>query len=112
MNDAPCNPYEFLHRHPGTEARISKVLPGMIAGHVVVDEADWHEARKIREEQAKPCEWKEDDDGNWSASCGLEWVLEADTPKENGMRFCPSCGHALIETRYVEPPDEEEEVKP
>ncbi len=37
--------------------------------------------------------WTEDWEGNWDTS-------EADTPSENGMRFCPYCGKALVEVRY------------
>ena len=24
--------------------------------------------------------------------CGCEWFLEAGTPEENGMNYCPRCG--------------------
>ena len=43
------------------------------------------------------CHWKEVD-GYWVSSCGLEWQLpNDDTPKENGMNYCPKCGAVLIE---------------
>ena len=35
-----------------------------------------------------------DDDANVykCTACGEEWYLEAGTPEENNMRFCPCCG--------------------
>ena len=44
------------------------------------------------------CEWTQEDvDCNeWLASCGYQWVFEADGPKQNRMNFCPSCGGKLI----------------
>lgn len=43
------------------------------------------------------CEWvqEEFESGHWSGSCGIEWVIIADTPKDNGMKFCPKCGKPL-----------------
>jgi len=36
------------------------------------------------------------DYGAWECSgCGLEFCLEYDTPSENGMHFCPKCGHPI-----------------
>ena len=39
--------------------------------------------------------WSQQDiDGSWysCSNCGAEWVLEADDPFENNMKFCPECG--------------------
>ena len=62
------------------------------------------------------CRWIQDDNwemsNHWTASCGLEWCMDEETPSKNGMKFCPSCGKPLVEVPYVEPPDEEEEEKP
>lgn len=35
-----------------------------------------------------------DDDGGVyrCSACGEEWYLEAGTPKENNMNYCPTCG--------------------
>ena len=46
-------------------------------------------------EKADVCQWSEDDDGNWSGTCGCTWVLEAGTPNENDMKFCPICGRPM-----------------
>ena len=41
--------------------------------------------------------WEEESDP-WGDShyrcsvCGCEWFLEAGTPAENGMNYCPNCG--------------------
>ena len=33
------------------------------------------------------------DDEHWQCSaCGCEWYLEAGTPEENDMHYCPECG--------------------
>ena len=57
-------------------------------------------ADRIRELERPDCKWKPPTDdwyGNtWSGSCGTEWKLEADGPKENSMNFCPECGGRLI----------------
>lgn len=34
---------------------------------------------------------------SWSTSCDKLFWLEADSPKENGMAFCPFCGRILKE---------------
>jgi DNA-directed RNA polymerase subunit RPC12/RpoP len=44
------------------------------------------------------CEWIliDDDKGLWQCSkCGAEWVLEAGTPADNEMNYCPACGRRL-----------------
>jgi membrane protease subunit (stomatin/prohibitin family) len=52
----------------------------------------------ILSEQKEPCEWtQEDDDLNtWHCNkCDAVWTLEAGTPQDNSMRFCPECGRPL-----------------
>ena len=45
-----------------------------------------------------PCTWKLDYDTDaWDTSCGHSFVLNADTPSENSMCYCPYCGGALVE---------------
>ncbi len=53
------------------------------------------------------CEWTEDWEGNWDTACGERFTFGADTPRENGMKFCPYCGKALVEARYVEEVEED-----
>lgn len=57
---------------------------------------------KVRElilsQQKESCEWTlEDDDANtWECNkCGVEWVLEAGTPEDNEMNYCPKCGREI-----------------
>ena len=38
----------------------------------------------------------DDDKGLWQCSkCGAEWILEAGTPADNEMNYCPMCGRRL-----------------
>lgn len=50
------------------------------------------------------CIWKEDADGNWEAGCGTEcFVLTDGGPFDNSMVYCCYCGGELVEDRYAEP---------
>jgi hypothetical protein len=51
------------------------------------------------------CEWRYDgrEDDYWTTTCGLDWCLEAGTPKENGYRYCPQCGKPIV---FIEPTDD------
>lgn len=38
------------------------------------------------------------DDEHWQCSaCGCEWYLEAGSPTENNMHYCPECGAKMDE---------------
>lgn len=53
----------------------------------------------ILSEQKEPCNYTlEDDDANtWECNkCEMLWQLEAGTPKENEMNYCPKCGREII----------------
>ena len=52
------------------------------------------------------CTWEEDTDGNYWTECNQGSVFEDGGPEENGYKFCPYCGLALIVTAWVD--DEEE----
>lgn len=42
------------------------------------------------------CTWEYDDARDyWETSCGEAFQLVDGTPADNGMRFCPHCGHRL-----------------
>lgn len=47
------------------------------------------------------CIWKEHEDepmqGCWETSCGEDFCLIADGPKENQYNFCPKCGGKIKE---------------
>jgi hypothetical protein len=48
----------------------------------------------------KTCEWYQDEfeeNNDWNTECGHMWMLNQDTPKENGMNYCPYCGLKLTE---------------
>lgn len=61
-------------------------------------------------EPAEPvaCQWTQDWEGNWEATCGLCWGGD----DIGGMNFCPNCGRAVAETPYTEPPADDEEEEP
>ena len=50
------------------------------------------------------CEWRDTED-YWETECGEAFVIEADTPKENGMKFCPFCGGELVEVLEATTPE-------
>lgn len=55
-------------------------------------------AKVEQSEQKEPCEWILDDDeaNAWECSkCNAVWILDAGTPQENNMRFCPECGSPI-----------------
>ena len=41
------------------------------------------------------CTWAFSDEGSWLAGCGKEFEFTNDGPKENGFKFCYSCGKPL-----------------
>lgn len=58
-------------------------------------------AQQLRAEIARrprvgSCVWVGlDADGDtriWSTGCKQEWIFDAGSPQENGVRFCPHCG--------------------
>lgn len=53
-------------------------------------------------ETAKPCDWKEDEDGNWDTNCGQCMCFEHAPPKEQGYKFCHGCGHPINFINYTE----------
>ena len=57
--------------------------------------------REAFPDSAKVCRWYEEEHA-WVSTCGLEWVLEADSPSENQMAYCPKCGNPLVEDVLVD----------
>lgn len=47
-----------------------------------------------------PCDWVEDEEGNWFTGCGNAFTFNDGGPRENGAKFCAYCGARLIATRY------------
>jgi hypothetical protein len=43
----------------------------------------------------QPCDWKQDDDGNWDTSCNQCVCFEHAPPFEQGYRFCHHCGATI-----------------
>ena len=45
------------------------------------------------------CTWTPDSDPDysmWETGCGQAWSFTTEGPKENGMKFCHSCGKRLV----------------
>jgi len=53
-------------------------------------------------EAAKPCDWKQDEDGNWDTQCGKSMCFEFGSPNDYGYKFCPSCGHPINFITFIE----------
>lgn len=47
----------------------------------------------------KVCVWKWNNDGFWATACGYAQEFSAGDIKENGYKFCPSCGKKIKEKR-------------
>lgn len=54
------------------------------------------------------CEWVEDEDGVWATACKQDFVLNAGTPAENGMRFCCYCGRPLLAHPWADMPGDDD----
>ena len=57
-------------------------------------------AKRCRRCQAKAttCRWTvELFDGSYGTTCGRRFDVTTGTPAENGMTYCPYCGHLIAE---------------
>lgn len=61
------------------------------------------DALALLKQEPKRGRWLECEDG-WCdthyqcSECGMEWNLDAGTPEENDMYYCPNCGARMEET--------------
>lgn len=55
------------------------------------------------EMHAGPCNWTEDDGGNWDTSCAHRFVFGDGAPADNEFSHCPYCGGKLQQCSYQEP---------
>lgn len=53
-------------------------------------------------EAVKPCDWKQDEDGNWYTACYHFLSFEYSPPNEQGYKFCHHCGHHINFINYTE----------
>lgn len=58
----------------------------------MIEDAPTIEAEPVRRGKWLECEDGWGDTHYQCSECGKEWYLEAGTPKENGMNYCPNCG--------------------
>lgn len=58
-------------------------------------------------EAVKPCDWKEDEDGNWYTACHQFMCFEHAPPNEQGYKFCHRCGHPINFIEFAPPLDEQ-----
>ena len=52
--------------------------------------------RKYVRESDKQCHWQEDDDGVQETECGNAFILNDGGVSDNGFKFCPYCGRAIV----------------
>jgi len=61
------------------------------------------ERRRVLEEMRGTCVWKYDDTMDvFETECGRTFCFEYAPPKDNGYKFCPSCGKVLAEQMEAE----------
>jgi len=51
-------------------------------------------------DRVKTCEWfasGDEESDEWDSSCGGGFTFYSDGPIANGVKFCPFCGHRLVE---------------
>ena len=47
--------------------------------------------------EAPSCNWTySESTGHWQGDCGIAFAVEAGSPAENGMAYCPKCGRKLV----------------
>jgi len=87
---------ETLDKEIGHSLRFSRNQ--LLTGYLTVDQAKFliKYIEQARDELARrECVWTEQYDFDavyWSASCGGDFIMDADTPIENGYKYCPHCG--------------------
>jgi len=60
---------------------------------------------------AKPCTWREQQDGEfWQTDCGQAFVWEDGPPSKHHVTFCGHCGRAITEVAFTDDADDESEV--
>ena len=62
-----------------------------------------------KEKKEEACNWHQEDyeSSYWSSDCGIQFVLDDGTPKENNMNYCCKCGKKLVEQMWNERNDNE-----
>ena len=67
----------------------------------IMSKDEYMKAIAEHEQEEKPeykiCEWKCCEELIYETSCGEMFELMTDTPKANGLKFCPYCGGELKE---------------
>lgn len=59
------------------------------------DRIEFIKKRIENDQERDTCVWAFDVLGAWRGTCGIWWSCEFETPKDNGMNFCPRCGKRL-----------------
>ena len=59
-------------------------------------------AAALASETEPNCAWSQDgeDTDTWASGCGHLFCITADTPAENGMRYCCFCGWKLSQHQW------------
>jgi hypothetical protein len=79
------------------EADANPWTSGMMDSRLLADEVMLYLSR---DQAPEVCEWRINDDGDFSTSCGMDWVSEGfgDADLESFIKFCPHCGKRIKET--------------
>jgi hypothetical protein len=76
------------------QCRHEAIVDGLCGTHL-------RSALKARDQRgALKCHWSEDGEGSfWATGCDHAFTIIDGTPKQNGFRWCPFCGHSLEQGR-------------
>ena len=83
----------FNDRENGNE----HFLNGIETAREIVENAPVVDAEPVRHGRWLECEDGWGDTHYQCSECGAEWNLDAGTPDENGMIYCPHCGARMDE---------------
>lgn len=84
--------------HPG---RLGTVVEALEKAAEVVEAArsiSRFNAALAARGEAPSCNWEySEQSGCWKGDCGIAFTVEAGSPAENDMGYCPKCGRKLVE---------------
>jgi hypothetical protein len=86
-------------------------VPGMEEEEIERELRNLARLQAIEKAAQEVCTWtqpNDEDSNNWESSCGDMFFFDEGTPEENGIKFCPFCGHPITQKLYEPEPDEDE----
>ena len=86
----------------GTNKPVTAVLSNGRELTISLDNIEMILDDSVTDKEEKSCTYKETDMGNDTAwvceRCGETWILNAGTPLENNMHYCPNCGAKITKS--------------